>query len=101
MASTSQNEASPVHTATIAPVEPSRPKAAERNRPGPSAPVDAPAANGGMELAGMTLAEIECRAIVQTLKYCGGNRAKTARQLGVSEKTIYNKIKQFKLVGIV
>ncbi len=57
--------------------------------------------NGGTELVGMTLSEIECRAIVQTLKHCGGNRAKTARQLGVSEKTIYNKIKQFNLVGTV
>ncbi|MBR4103988.1 MAG: hypothetical protein IKK39_07995 [Thermoguttaceae bacterium] len=32
---------------------------------------------------------------------CGGNRAQSARKLGVSEKTIYNKIKQFKLRGIV
>lgn len=49
----------------------------------------------------MTLAEIERRALIQTLHACKGNRVKTARQLGVSEKTVYNKIKQFNLTGIV
>jgi DNA-binding NtrC family response regulator len=47
--------------------------------------------------AGTTLAEIERRAIIDTLKACGGNRSKTARSLGVSEKTIYNKLKKYNL----
>lgn len=67
-------------------------------------PVEAPAENvgaGASSLAGMTLAEIERRALIQTLHACKGNRVKTARQLGVSEKTVYNKIKQFNLTGIV
>jgi len=60
--------------------------------------------NGGGDdsnLAGMTLAEIERRALIQTLHACKGNRVKTARQLGVSEKTVYNKIKQYNLRGLV
>ncbi|MBR5626398.1 MAG: sigma-54-dependent Fis family transcriptional regulator, partial [Thermoguttaceae bacterium] len=57
--------------------------------------------NGAMGLAGLTMAEIERRAIIETINACGGNRAQSARKLGVSEKTIYNKIKQFKLRGIV
>ena len=58
-------------------------------------------ADGAMGLAGLTMAEIERRAIIETINACGGNRAQSARKLGVSEKTIYNKIKQFKLRGIV
>jgi len=53
------------------------------------------------KLAGMTLAQIERRALIETLQACGGNKAKTARQLAVSEKTIYNKIKRYNLAGIV
>lgn len=45
-------------------------------------------------LAGSTLEEIERRAILETLDACGGNRAKTARSLGISEKSIYNKMKR-------
>lgn len=52
-------------------------------------------------LAGFTLAEIERRAIIDTMHACAGNKAKTARRLGVSEKTIYNKIKQYNLRGSI
>lgn len=48
-------------------------------------------------LAGHTLAEIEAEAIVQTLKHCNGNKAETARTLGITEKSIYNKIKRHNL----
>jgi DNA-binding NtrC family response regulator len=48
-------------------------------------------------LAGRTLAEIERRSIVETIRSTGGNKAKAARLLGVSEKTIYNKIRHYGL----
>ncbi|MGL6195341.1 MAG: sigma-54-dependent transcriptional regulator [Thermoguttaceae bacterium] len=57
--------------------------------------------DGTMGLAGLTMADIERRAIIETIHACGGNRAQSAQKLGISEKTIYNKIKQFKLRGIV
>ena len=44
--------------------------------------------------SGMTLAQIELETIRQTLVATDGNRAETARRLGVSEKTIYNKIQK-------
>ena len=44
------------------------------------------------ELAGRTLAEIERLAIEQTLVHCAGNKARAARLLGISEKSIYNKM---------
>ncbi len=46
-------------------------------------------ANG---LAGITLKEIEKSAILQTLAMANGNKAKAARLLGITEKTIYNKM---------
>ncbi len=46
-------------------------------------------------LAGHTLAQIEFAAITQTLEHCGGNKAETARRLGISEKSIYNKMKRY------
>lgn len=45
-------------------------------------------------LAGRTLEEIERQALLDTLKACRGNKAATARSLGVCEKTIYNKLKR-------
>jgi len=56
--------------------------------------------SGTLGLAGFTLAEIERCAIIETMQACGGNKAQTARRLGVSEKTIYNKIKQYNLRSI-
>jgi len=53
----------------------------------------------GCGLAGMTMAEIERAAIIETIRSTGGNKAKAARRLEVSEKTIYNKIKQYNLAG--
>lgn len=47
---------------------------------------------------GMTLAEIERLAIQETLQACGGNRSRSARCLGVSEKTIYNKMKSYRIL---
>jgi len=43
-------------------------------------------------LAGRSLQEIEKAAIEQTLEKCGGNKAAAARMLGISEKSVYNKI---------
>lgn len=72
---------------------------ARRNLTRLSAPpaADPEAGSGKMALAGFTLAEIERCAIIETMQACGGNKAQTARTLGVSEKTIYNKIKQYNL----
>ncbi len=48
-------------------------------------------------LAGRTLAEIEAQAILQTIKLCKGNKAESARRLGITEKSIYNKIKRLNI----
>ncbi len=48
-------------------------------------------------LAGSTLAEIEKAALLQTLRLSKGNKARAARYLGISEKSIYNKMKRLGL----
>ena len=58
---------------------------------------DSSDSDGCLGLAGLSLSEIECRAILETLRVCGGNKAAAARRLGVNEKTIYNKIKRYHL----
>lgn len=47
-----------------------------------------------VSLAGRTLAEIERQAIWETLELEGGNKARAARSLGISEKSIYNKMRR-------
>lgn len=47
------------------------------------------------DLVGLTLAEIERQALLATLKACGGNRAEAAQMLGVSERTVYNRLKEY------
>ncbi len=50
-------------------------------------------------LAGKTLDEIERIALEQTLLACRGNKAKSARMLGISEKSVYNKIKRLGVIA--
>ena len=60
--------------------------------------IPAPADNSSENsLAGMTLDNVEKMALEQTLKAVGGNKAKAARELGISEKSIYNKLKRLGL----
>lgn len=50
-------------------------------------------------LAGKTLAEIERCAIIATIRACKGNKAASARSLGISEKSIYNKMKRLAITN--
>ena len=52
---------------------------------------------GGYQLAGKTLEQIERDAIIATMEMLGCNKAKSARTLGISEKSIYNKIRRLKI----
>ena len=50
--------------------------------------------------AGKTLSEIEKTALAETLEACRGNKAMAARNLGISERSIYNKIKRHGLSNL-
>ncbi|MCW5755010.1 MAG: sigma-54-dependent Fis family transcriptional regulator [Phycisphaeraceae bacterium] len=58
-------------------------------------PEDLPGASGS--LAGTSLEQIEKRAIRETLRLAGGNREKAARMLGIGERTLYRKLKDYGL----
>ena len=51
-------------------------------------------------LIGSTVGEIERELVLQTLARCDGNRTHAARVLGVSVRTLRNKIRQYSADGI-
>ncbi len=55
------------------------------------------ARSAGSDLAGRSLAEVERDLIRENLKAFGGNREKTAKVLGIGERTLYRKIKEYGL----
>lgn len=57
---------------------------------------DAPEPGGG-SLAGASLEQLEKRAIRETLRLTGGNREQAAKLLGIGERTLYRKLKEFNL----
>ena len=56
-----------------------------------------PASFGNSDLVGRSLKEIERWAIEQTLKLTSGNREETANILGISERNLYRKLKEYEL----
>ena len=46
---------------------------------------------------GRPLEEVEREYLLATLRRFGGNRARTAEALGVSQKTLYNKLRRYAL----
>ena len=55
------------------------------------------AGTGGYQLEGRSLAEVERDLIAANLHLMEGNREKTARLLGMGERTLYRKIKEYGL----
>jgi DNA-binding NtrC family response regulator len=51
-------------------------------------------------LIGATVGEIERELVLQTLARCDGNRTRASRVLGVSVRTLRNKIRQYSADGI-
>jgi len=54
-------------------------------------------AGGGLDLAGRSLEEVERALIAANLSLMEGNRQKTAKVLGIGERTLYRKIKEYGL----
>jgi DNA-binding NtrC family response regulator len=51
-------------------------------------------------LVGSTVTEVERELVLQTLARCDGNRTRAARVLGVSVRTLRNKIRQYAAIGL-
>ncbi|MEZ6317781.1 MAG: sigma-54 dependent transcriptional regulator, partial [Phycisphaerales bacterium] len=58
---------------------------------------DGEAGGAAGSLAGASLEQLEKRAIRETLRLTGGNREKAARLLGIGERTLYRKLKEYGL----
>ena len=70
--------------------------------PDGSAPVSKNAAQTGAPdaLVGQTVAQVEQALILQTLDHCLGNRTHAANILGISIRTLRNKLKQYTEEGV-
>jgi two-component system, NtrC family, response regulator HydG len=62
-----------------------------------AAPAPGEAAGGPLSLVGRSLEEVERIYITETLKLTNGNREEAARMLGIGERTLYRKIKEYGL----
>jgi two-component system response regulator HydG len=59
------------------------------------APAGGEASGGSLNLVGRSLEEIERFYIAETLKLTNGNREEAAKLLGIGERTLYRKIKEY------
>jgi len=67
----------------------------------PEAPTAASSSNVIIPLpVGATVGEVERELVLQTLARCDGNRTHAARVLGLSVRTLRNKIRQYSAHGI-
>jgi DNA-binding NtrC family response regulator len=57
-------------------------------------------ADSAHSLVGRTLEEVECELVLGTLLYHSGNRTRSARVLGISVRTLRNKINQYTAKGL-
>lgn len=60
----------------------------------------APGAPAVQGLVGRTVAEVERDLIIGTLSHCLGNRTHAANILGISIRTLRNKLKQYSEEGV-
>ncbi|MEK9676989.1 MAG: sigma-54 dependent transcriptional regulator [Rhodospirillaceae bacterium] len=63
-------------------------------------PTGASAITAGVNLVGKTVAEVEQGLIIDTLEHCLGNRTHAAKILGISIRTLRNKLKQYNEQGV-
>jgi DNA-binding NtrC family response regulator len=65
-----------------------------------AAPARAAAKAATRALVGRSVADVERSLILHTLDYCQGNRTHTARMLGISIRTLRNKLSQYTIVDL-
>ncbi|MGF1543534.1 MAG: sigma-54 interaction domain-containing protein [Parvularculaceae bacterium] len=92
-----------MHRAVLLAQEPEIEKEAIRLPTGAAAPVARERSDGeeeGGALVGRTVAEVEQDLILSTLDHCLGNRTHAATILGISIRTLRNKLKQYVDEGV-
>ena len=58
-----------------------------------------PGRDGAGDMVGRTLAEVERNLILETLRHCRGNRTRAAHTLGISIRTLRNKLNEYAADG--
>ena len=78
------------------------PDAITLTAPKPGADAPAATANSGSKvgLVGRTVADVERDLIIETLQHCLGNRTHAANILGISIRTLRNKLQQYRQEGV-
>jgi DNA-binding NtrC family response regulator len=95
-----QGDTLDTHDLSFGPVGPAL--TADGNPAEPHAPVAASVGpQSAHPLANRPLADIEREAILATLDCTGGNKTEAARRLGVSARTLSNKMKLWRQIGLV
>ncbi|MFI4970596.1 MAG: helix-turn-helix domain-containing protein, partial [Lysobacterales bacterium] len=69
----------------------------------PEAPVQSTEENDGSVTfrVGMTFEEIEREMLLRTLAHHGNNKRQAARTLGITAKTIYNRLLRYRSLGLI
>lgn len=96
-------ESDAIHIAGMASAAPSAPpvKAPDPKGVSGASSTNTPQNEGAVEnLVGRTLADVEREMILNTLDHCLGNRTHAANILGISIRTLRNKISQYRDEGI-
>jgi len=66
--------------------------------PSPGRDAEKPPAGAGEGAGSLSIREAERRAVVAALERNGGHRERTARDLGISRRTLLNKMREFELL---
>ncbi|MEC4593983.1 helix-turn-helix domain-containing protein, partial [Nitrospirillum amazonense] len=66
----------------------------------PAGAAGEPGASGTAGLVGRSVADVERDLIIDTLSHCLGNRTHAANILGISIRTLRNKLKQYSDEGV-
>jgi transcriptional regulator with PAS, ATPase and Fis domain len=67
----------------------------------PPTALEGPSGSEPVVLAGMTVDDVERRLILLTLEKTAGNKTKAAKLLGVSLKTLHNKLRRYREEGML
>ena len=59
-----------------------------------------PAPRGASALVGRRMEEVERELILETLSHCLGNRTRAAEMLGISIRTLRNKLHEYRAAGV-
>jgi DNA-binding NtrC family response regulator len=61
----------------------------------PSYPPRSEPDDTGLAIVGRTVADVERELILETLRHCAGNRTHAAKILGISIRTLRNKLNEY------